>query len=53
MLSLKDKLTPSKIAEINKKDYSYILVHLENQRNKIVGVIKAKQFALDYAKKAQ
>lgn len=49
MLSLTDKLTTAKIREINKKDYSYILVYKEKRSN-VVGVLKTKEFAIKYLK---
>ena len=49
MLSIVEKLTPQKVDEICRKDYSYILVYRDHINN-VVGVIKVKEFALKYLK---
>ena len=53
MLELNERLSASKIAEINKKDYSYILIYKGEDRSNVVGVIKTKEFALKYLKAAK
>ena len=50
MLELHERLTQSKINEINQKDFSYILVFKGEDRSNVVGVIKTKEFALKYLK---
>lgn len=42
MLSSDEPLLPAKISEINKKDYSYILIYKGKNKGKIIGVIKTK-----------
>ena len=49
MLSESERLSPQKVAEINKRDFSYILVYKERRSN-LIGVVKTKEFALKYLK---